>query len=580
MMMTLFGIWQTLLIATTVLTTGVSAKRPNVVFILTDDQDLHMDSLSYMPNVKKHLIDQGTYYQKHYCTVALCCPSRVSLLTGKAAHNTNVTDVEPPYGGYRQFIDQDLNQNYLPVWLQKAGYNTYYTGKLMNFYHILNYNKPFAAGWTSSDFLLDPYTYSYLESVWQRDRSPPKSAAGQYSTDILAEKAYAYIEEGASSDAPFFVALAPIAPHANVDVNINGSNVSHTSGDPIPADRHKSLFSDVVVPRTPNFNPDVPSGVSWVARLPQQSQTEVDYNDGFYRNRLRALQAVDEMVDGIFQKLESLGILEETYVVYSSDNGFHIGHHRLQPGKRCGFEEDINVPLIIRGPGVPQGATTEIVTTHTDLAPTFFDMLGIDLRDDFDGAPIPLTRTGIDDAVTTRHEHVNVEHWGTVNSEGVFGNSSAAGTKENPENTYKALRLVGKEHNFYYSVFCNNEHELYNLTADPYQMNNLMSSSSKNQDGFAASDLQKMVHRLDALLMVLKTCVANDCIDPWGILHPQGDVRNLEDALNPKYDAFYAKSFETNSVSFTKCEAGQILSSEGSLEPSVYPGQVSWEDFS
>lgn len=68
-MMTLFGIWQTLLIATTVLTTGVSAKRPNVVFILTDDQDLHMDSLSYMPNVKKHLIDQGTYYQKHYCTV-------------------------------------------------------------------------------------------------------------------------------------------------------------------------------------------------------------------------------------------------------------------------------------------------------------------------------------------------------------------------------------------------------------------------------------------------------------------------------------------------------------------------------
>lgn len=160
-------------------------------------------------------------------------------------------------GGYRQFIDQDLNQNYLPVWLQKAGYNTYYTGKLMNFHHILNYNKPFAAGWTSSDFLLDPYTYSYLESVWQRDRSPPKSAAGQYSTDILAEKAYAYIEEGASSDAPFFVTLAPIAPHANVDVNINGSNVSHTSGDPIPADRHKSLFSDVVVPRTPNFNPDV-----------------------------------------------------------------------------------------------------------------------------------------------------------------------------------------------------------------------------------------------------------------------------------------------------------------------------------
>jgi hypothetical protein len=75
-----------------------SKSRPNIVFILTDDQDLHMNSLAYMPHVKKHLIDQGTFYQRHYCTIALCCPSRVSLWTGRAAHNTNVTDVNPPYG--------------------------------------------------------------------------------------------------------------------------------------------------------------------------------------------------------------------------------------------------------------------------------------------------------------------------------------------------------------------------------------------------------------------------------------------------------------------------------------------------
>lgn len=73
-------------------------KQPNIVFILTDDQDLHLDSLSYMPQLKKHITDQGTSFSRHYCTVALCCPSRVSLWTGKAAHNTNVTDVNPPYG--------------------------------------------------------------------------------------------------------------------------------------------------------------------------------------------------------------------------------------------------------------------------------------------------------------------------------------------------------------------------------------------------------------------------------------------------------------------------------------------------
>ena len=75
-----------------------SSSKPNIVFILTDDQDLHMDSLSYMPFLKTHLIDEGTFFQRHYCTIALCCPSRVSLWTGRAAHNTNVTDVNPPYG--------------------------------------------------------------------------------------------------------------------------------------------------------------------------------------------------------------------------------------------------------------------------------------------------------------------------------------------------------------------------------------------------------------------------------------------------------------------------------------------------
>jgi len=146
--------------------TGAGKSRPNIVFILTDDQDLHMRSLNYMPFVKTHLIDQGTSFRKHFCTTALCCPSRVTLWTGKAAHNTNVTDVSPPYGkshylvsrsnltgiagGYPKFVSQGLNDKYLPVWLQDAGYNTYYTGKLFNAHSVNTYNSPYAAGWTGS----------------------------------------------------------------------------------------------------------------------------------------------------------------------------------------------------------------------------------------------------------------------------------------------------------------------------------------------------------------------------------------------------------------------------------------------
>lgn len=129
------------------------------------------------------------------------------------------------------------------------------------------------------------------------------------------------------------------------------------------------------------------------------------------------------MVDGLIERVNQHGIMEDTYIIYSSDNGFHIGQHRLQPGKSCGYEEDINIPFIIRGPGVAANHTTDIVTSHTDLAPTFFDLLGIPQREDFDGTAIPVTRSGLDieSASERRREHVNVEYWGFAGGEGIYG---------------------------------------------------------------------------------------------------------------------------------------------------------------
>ncbi|KAK0816979.1 hypothetical protein LTR75_003333 [Friedmanniomyces endolithicus] len=202
---------------------GESWSQANIVFILSDDQDLHMDSLSYMPFLKQHLTDHGTTFNRHYCTNALCCPSRVSLWTGKAAHNTNVTDVNPPYGGYPKFASQGLNSAYLPIWLQDASYNTYYVGKLFNAQTVDNYHSPYAAGWTGSDFLLDPYTYEYLNATFQRNYDLPVSHEGRYSTDVVTEKAYGFLEDGLRSVAqkPFFLVIAPTAPHSNVHINDN-----------------------------------------------------------------------------------------------------------------------------------------------------------------------------------------------------------------------------------------------------------------------------------------------------------------------------------------------------------------------
>lgn len=147
-----------------------------------------------------------------------------------------------------------------------------------------------------------------------------------------------------------------------------------------------------------------------------QNQSVVDYNDHFYRSRLRALQGVDELVDGLVTRLEQSGQLDNTYIIYTSDNGFHIGQHRLPPGKTCGFEEDIRVPLFIRGPGVAKGYVQDAVTTHVDLAPTLFHLAGIPPRDDFDGTAIPMTP----EFEGERHEHVTVEYWGSAVVEGIY----------------------------------------------------------------------------------------------------------------------------------------------------------------
>ncbi|APA06985.1 hypothetical protein sscle_02g017550 [Sclerotinia sclerotiorum 1980 UF-70] len=557
--------------------------RPNIVLVLTDDQDLHLQSVDYMPLLKKHIIDQGTFFKRHYCTTAICCPSRVTLWTGKNAHNTNVTDVAPPYGGYQKFVEQGFNDAYLPVWLQDAGYSTFYTGKLFNHHTVDNWNSPHPAGWTSSDFLLDPFTYQYYNSTFQRNEHPPVSHEGEYSTDVLAQKAYGLLDEGVQSGKPFFLVAAPIAPHSNVgpDAFKPGEGILMTT--PLPAERHKHLFPSAKVPRNANFNPDKPSGASWVKHLDQLTDEAIAYNDEFYRARLQTLQAVDELIEGLFHRLTDYGILDNTYFIFSTDNGYHISQHRLAPGKECGFEEDINIPLVIRGPGVPQGEETSIVTAHTDLAPTILKIANGDWkRQDLDGSVIPLDSQGLKDAEATRQEHVNVEFWGKALPEGIrkFSLDDGKVVHYSVNNTYKALRIISDAHNLYYSVWCTNEHELYDLTTDPHQINNIYPSSSTTTNPSTQSklNLDKLIPRLDALLMVTKSCKGHTCVQPWSVLHPAGNVRTLDDALSPRFDKFYTEDMAERVVKYDKCELGYILESEGPQEVIAFEeDETKWE---
>lgn len=329
-----------------------------------------------------------------------------------------------------------MNSNYLPVWLQEAGYNTYYTGKLFNAHTTANYDAPYPAGWTATDFLLDPGTYSYLSPIYQRNQDPPVYHQNEHTSDLITAKAQALLAQALAAAAdgdnnnnnkPFFLGVAPVAPHSDVDPADREPGSLPRMTEPVPCARHAHLFPDARVPRAANFNPDRPSGASWVRRLAPHNASAVAYLDHYYRQRLRALQAVDELVAALVAQLDAAGALADTYVVYSSDNGFHLGQHRLPPGKECGYDEDIRVPLVVRGPGVPAGRVETAVTTHVDLAPTILEMVGVAARPDFDGVPIPLGASasaagaGTEMTEEKKHEHVAVEYWGFALAEGEGG---------------------------------------------------------------------------------------------------------------------------------------------------------------
>ncbi|KAI9687426.1 MAG: hypothetical protein M1820_010439, partial [Bogoriella megaspora] len=488
----------------------------------------------------------------------------------------NVTDVALPYGGYTKFITQGLNDKYLPVWMQEAGYATYYIGKLMNVHNVTNYDTPFAAGYNGSDFLLDPYQTQYYNSTWVHNHDTPVNYPGEYLTDLLMEKTFASLDDAVVSNGtpPFFMVIAPTAPHSETTFPTNGP--LPVLLPPHPATKYKNYFQNVTVPRAANFNPDHPSGVFWIRDLPQQNASVVAANDEFYRNRLRTLQSVDEMVDNLFTRLQDHKLLDNTYVIYTTDNGFHIGQHRLPPGKACGYEEDINIPLVIRGPGTSSCGTVDVATTHTDLAPTIFGLAGIEPRKDFDGQKIPITETEI--ALANRdagaHEHVSTEYWGVATAENPTGGADYPGPDFRPANfnsTYKGVRIINDRtgYNLYYRVWCNNDHEIYDMNTDPGQLDNLWLIPNATLLGFP---LYTVVTRLDALLMILKSCTADTCRWPWRVLHPAGNVHNLAEALKPQNDDYYTMEMKARGVNFSHCAWGYIIDAEGPQVPLVYDG--------
>jgi arylsulfatase A-like enzyme len=356
-----------------------AATRPNIVLVLTDDQDLLLGSLDRMPRTRALIAEQGLTFANHFVPLSLCCPSRSTILTGLYPHNHQVYTNFPPGGGYERFDELGHEEATIATALHAAGYRTALFGKYLNGYPGLRDPTYVPPGWDewASPVAGSPYS-EYRYTLNENGKLVAYgSGPGDYATDVLAGKATAFVR-GSGDGQPFFLYLATYAPHQ----------------PSTPAPRHALLFPDLKAPRTPSFNEaDVRDKPARIRALPRLSASEIKAVDALYRKQMRSLQAVDEAVAALVSTLDASGQLANTYILFTSDNGYHMGQHRLKPGKYTAYETDIHVPLLVRGPGVPAGGTVRALTSSVDLAPTLAELAGTALPAPPDGRSLaPLLR--------------------------------------------------------------------------------------------------------------------------------------------------------------------------------------------
>jgi N-acetylglucosamine-6-sulfatase len=347
-----------------------AAARPNLVIILTDDQNA--SSLAFMPKTRALFVAQGMSFQNHIVPLSLCCPSRATILTGLHGHNHKVSTNFPPDGGFERFVAQGHEEANLATALHDAGYRTALIGKYLNGYPKKDDLTHIPPGWDEwvSPVQGSPYA-GYRYTLNDNGKLVKHgSKAEDYMTDVLAGKATDFVRRAASGGQPFFLHLGTYAPHKPATV----------------ARRHAGLFPGLQAPRTPSFNEasvrDKPSRIRNLKRLKLEHVAAID---ALYRKQVLSLQAVDEAVAALVETLRETGQLDNTYLVFTSDNGYHLGQHRLEPGKYTAYEPDVRVPFLMRGPGIRARVTMLALTSSVDLAPTFAELAGAALPVEPDG---------------------------------------------------------------------------------------------------------------------------------------------------------------------------------------------------
>lgn len=448
----------------------VSITRPNIVLILTDDQDLLLGTINYMPHLAANVASQGVTFSQFAVPTSLCTPSRAQLLTGRFAHNNGIVQNVPPIGGFEKMYQCGFEDTTIATALQEAGYRTALVGKYANGYPLAGDPTYIAPGWDEwyvpTRDAYGYYNYQLNENGTLVDYVYTPS---HYLTDVLAGKALDFVTRSITTarNTPFFAVVSMYAPHEPA----------------VPAPRHYSWFPDEQAPRTPNFNEeDMSDKPVQMQNFPLLTESEIQSIDNLYRKRLRSLQSVDEMIAQLTQVLEDHGALENTYIIFASDNGFIQGQHRFISGKGSPYEENFRVPLIVRGPGVTAGVVRDELTEMIDLAPTLADIAGATLAFPADGRSLVPLLHGEDPLPPWRKAQL-MEHWSVpalqwAPSSTQESGLAVAGAHDLCANTATPKWIGVRTAQFkFVDQAPGIRDELYDLVNDPYELQNLIDAA-------------------------------------------------------------------------------------------------------
>jgi N-acetylglucosamine-6-sulfatase len=504
--------------------TGSAVQKPSFVVVQTDDETLEelddavrMSSGAEefaMPNVLSLLGEKGITFSRYYTPYSLCSPSRVSLLTGRYAHNDHVQGNVPPNGGWTGFQSRLAYSHNLATWLQGAGYRTIHIGKILNGYGDPPYSPgtEVPPGWSSWHSVLnsdtDHYFYGYLmnnngvvegpygdSGSWETREYGEIDDAGcpyaplngkpcYYETDKFNQLAAEELA-ATSPEQPFYMQVDYTAPHGDF----------RKPAGPQPATRDIGRFADAPLPdsRAEGFNEgNVNDKPRFIREAPYLSATETHTYRVYYQNVLNSLISVDEGVKEIVDELGALGRLRNTYIIFTSDNGFFFGQHRLVGGKFLAYEPSTHLPLIIRGPGIKPGTTTGQLASTIDIAPTILELAEVAPDKSVDGVSLvpymkePSLRSRRPLLFESFVQTDDVEQDGNAaaagKARGKLGVAGATASASSSHDPAAHASLVAPPKNYYgirlgpykYIEWPDGEKELYDINKDPSELNNVV----------------------------------------------------------------------------------------------------------